>query len=184
MVIGLAIGSSLTPFVPLPFVDDWIYERLLRRVAVKVLERNAGLVPSRALQADEKAIAGAYLKAGDPSFGTKAATTLVRFAIRKVAMVLDVKKSHDVFGEAIAFALALDAAIATGKVTSGNGEAVGIAIYNGLLTVGSGLVDAITRAGREAFAGGRPSERISEAFGKHVDEAYGHLSQAMAHELR
>jgi len=177
MVIGLAVGSSLTPFVPVPFVDDWILARLLRRIARKVMERGGS-------SGDEKAIADAYLKAGDPSFGTKAATTMARFVVRKIAVVLDVKKSHDVFGEAIAFALALDSVVVGDAVTPANGEAVGHAIYRSMQVVGSGLIDAMTRAGRDAFSGGKPHERALAAIGKHVDEAYAHLDRAMKHELR
>lgn len=179
MVIGLAVGSSLTPWVPVPFVDDWIYERLLRRIARKVMERG-GISDAARLA---PAIAAAYLRAGDPSFGAKAATTLVRFVVRKVALVLDVKRTHDVFGEAIAFAMALDAAVARGAVRPEGGEAVGAAIHRSMQAVGSGLIDAMTRAGREAFAGGRPQERVVAAIGEHLDEVYAHLSRAMQHEL-
>lgn len=180
MVVGLAVGSSLTPWVPVPFVDDWILERLLRRIARKVMERGGISEPAPLAPA----IAGAYLRAGDSSFGVKAATTLVRFAVRKVAIVLDVKKTHDVFGEAIAFAMALDSAVVRAVVTPVNGDAVGLAIHRSMLTVGSGLLDAMTRAGREAFAGGKPHERVVEAIGKHVDDAYEHLDRAMRQELR
>jgi hypothetical protein len=191
MVVGLAVGSSLTPWVPVPFVDDWILERLLRRIARKVMERGG-------ISGDDDAIAEAYLKAGDPSFGMKAATTLVRFVVRKVAVVLDVKKTHDVFGEAIAFAMALDSAVVRGAVTATNGDAVGAAIHRSMQQVGSGLLDAMTRAGREAvwptghalpkvapaFAGGKPHERVLEAIGKHVDDVYRHLDRAIQAELR
>lgn len=180
MVVGLAVGSSLTPWVPVPFVDDWIYERLLRRIARKVMER--GGISEADLGAGR--IAEVYLKTGDPSFGVKAATTLARFVVRKVAIVLDVKKTHDVFGESIAFALALDSAVQRGVVNPHNGEAVGAAIHRSMQSVGSGLLDAMTRAGREAFAGGKPHERVMEAIGKHVDEVYEHLDRAMQSELR
>jgi hypothetical protein len=180
MVVGLALGSSLTPWVPVPFVDDWILERLLRRIARKVMER-AGISEPSPVAA---AIAGAYLRAGDPSFGMKAATTLARFVVRKVAVVLDVKKTHDVFGEAIAFAMALDSAAVRGAVTPMNGDAAGAAIHRSMQMVGSGLIDAMTRAGREAFAGGKPHERVVEAIGKHVDDVYAHLDRAMQAELR
>ena len=114
----------------------------------------------------------------------KAATTLARFVVRKVAVVLDVKKTHDVFGEAIAFAMALDSAVVRAVVTPTNGDAVGVAIHRAMQTVGSGLIDAMTRAGREAFGGGKPHERVVEAIGKHVDDVYAHLERAMQHELR
>jgi hypothetical protein len=173
-VIALAVGSSLTPWVPVPFVDDILHERLLRRIARKVLAGIGG----------EKVVAAAYLQAADPSFGAKAGTTLARFAIRKVAIVLDVKKSHDVFGEAIAFALALDSAVVAGKVTAHNGETIGRAIHAALRMVGAGLIDAMTRAGREALTGAKPHTRAAEAIGQHVDEAYAHLDRAMRHMLQ
>ena len=178
MALGLAIGSSLTPWVPVPFVDDWILERLLRRVARKVMERGG-------ISGDAKRIASSFLQTGDPSFGVKAATTLARFVVRKVAVVLDVKKTHDVFGEAIAFAMALDSAVVRKVVHPHNGEAVGAAIYRSMQMVGgTGLLDAMTRAGREAFAGGKPQERVVESIGKHLDEVYAHLDRAMQTELR
>lgn len=180
MVVALAVGSSLTPWVPLPFVDDWILERLLRRIARKVLEQGGNSEPSSAAPD----VARAYLEAGDPSFGAKAATTLVRFVVRKVAVVLDVKKTHDVFGEALAFAFALDSAMQRGGVRASNGGVVGGAIYRSMRSVGgTGLIDAMTRAGREAFAGGKPHERVVAAIGKHIDDVYAHLDQAMQREL-
>lgn len=177
MVIGLAVGSSLTPFVPVPFVDDWILERLLRRIARKVMDKGG-------MSFDEKPVVEAYLKTGDPSFGVKAATTVARFVVRKVAMILDVKKSHDVFGEAIAFALALDSAVTAKALVATNGPAVGAAIHRAIQSVGSGLIDAMTRAGKKAFSGGRPHERIAQEIGLHIDEAWVHLDRAMRFELR
>lgn len=187
MVIGLAVGSSLTPWVPVPFVDDWILERLLRRIARKVLEKGDNperLGDDATREGVALRIAEAYLKTGDPSFGVKAVTTLARFVVRKVAVVLDVKKTHDVFGEAIAFAMALDSALVRKAVHPMNAEVVGAAIYRSMQLVGShGLIDAMTRAGREAFAGGKPHERVVAAIGKHIDDVYGHLDRAMSAEL-
>jgi hypothetical protein len=65
-----------------------------------------------------------------------------------------------------------------------NGDAAGAAIHRSMQMVGSGLIDAMTRAGREAFAGGKPHERVVEAIGKHVDDVYAHLDRAMQAELR
>ena len=81
-----ALGSSATPFVPLPFVDDYLFARLLRRTARKVLERKGQLVDDRVV----KALVEGYLREGDPSLGSKAVTTAARFIVRKVAVVLDV----------------------------------------------------------------------------------------------
>lgn len=180
MVTGIAIGSSLTPFVPVPFVDGWIYGRLLRRIARKVMDKSLRGASDQ-LAAD---IVVAFRKAGDSTLAVKAVTTVARFAIRKLAMVLDVKASHDVFGESIAFALALHAATQTGRVSPTNGEAVGVAIYKALELVGSAPLAGLTRAAKEAFAGGKPHERIAEAIGKHVDEVYAQVDRAVQSELR
>src|SRR5690606_22550340 len=102
VVLVEAVGSSFTPFVPVPFVDDYLFERLLRRITRKVFER-AGQEVTKPVT---KAIVEGYVRAGDPGLGEKALTAAARFVVRKVAVVLDVKKSHDVFGEAIAYALA------------------------------------------------------------------------------
>ncbi|MBX3234184.1 MAG: hypothetical protein KIT84_40225 [Labilithrix sp.] len=177
MVIGLAVGSSLTPFVPVPFVDDWILERLLRRIARKVMDKGG-------MSFDAKPIVRSYLETGDPSFGVKAATTVARFVVRKVAVVLDVMKSHDVFGEAIAFALALDSAVRAKALDATNGPAVGAAIHRSIQAVGSGLVDAITRAGKASFKSGKPHQRIAEEIGAQIDDAWLHLDRAMHMELR
>lgn len=177
MVIALAVGSSLTPFVPVPFLDDYILERLLRRIAKKVMAQGG-------MTFSEKPLVKAYLQAGDPSLGMKAATTMARFVVRKVAVVLDVKKSHDVFGEAIAFAFALDSAVRAKAVVESNAPAVGVAIHRSIQLVGSGLIDAMTRAGKKAFSGGKPHARVAEAIGAHLDEVWAHLDRAMRTELR
>lgn len=177
MVIALAVGSSLTPFVPVPFLDDYILERLLRRIARKVMAQGG-------MSFSPKPLVKAYLQAGDPSLGVKAATTVARFVVRKVAVVLDVKKSHDVFGEAIAFALALDSAVRASALVEANTQAVGVAIYRSMQVVGSNLIDAMTRAGKHAFSGGKPHERIAESIGTHIDEVAVHLDRAMRAELR
>ncbi len=100
-----------------------------------------------------------------------------------VAVVLDVKKSHDVFGESIAYALALDVAVAPERRPCldrsrwrwrrdlpGHPERRPLRRSR-----------VITRAGRDAFAAseGAPESsrflRVSEAIGKQVDAAHGHL---------
>ncbi|HVH48055.1 MAG TPA: hypothetical protein VM925_37230, partial [Labilithrix sp.] len=132
-VLVEAIGASMTPFVPVPFVDDYLLARLLRRITLKVLERGGR-------PADDtiaKAIVVAYVRAGESGLGTKAAVAAARFVIRKVAVVLDVKKSHDVFGEAIAYALALDIAVQLGRVDA----SVGGAIYRATQQVGSAAIE-------------------------------------------
>jgi uncharacterized protein (DUF697 family) len=124
VVLMEAVGSSMTPFVPLPFVDDYLLGRLLRRITRKVIEKSGQQV-SKPL---EKAIVEGYVRAGDTGLGEKALTAAARFVVRKVAVVLDVKKSHDVFGEAIAFALALDVAVELGAVHDAVALATGGAI--------------------------------------------------------
>jgi hypothetical protein len=185
IVLVEAVGSSLTPFVPVPFVDDYLFGRLLRRIARKVAER-AGL---RIDKPTEKAIVEGYTSAGATPLGTQAAVAAARFVIRKVAVVLDVKKSHDVFGEAIAFALALDVAFALGAVQPHAALQVGQAIHRATESVGSAALEVLTRAGREAFAAsasGPESSRLSrvaDAIGRQVDTTRAHLDQAMRLEL-
>lgn len=187
MVIGLALGSSLTPFVPVPFVDDWLLERLLRRIGRKVMDRGGSSL-------DEKALVRAYLEAGDPTFGVKAVTAVGRFVVRKLAVILDVKKSHDVFGEALAFALALDAAVSSSGLGAASPAAVGAAIHRSIRAVGAGPIDAITRAGRASLTRraddgspvgtNKPHARIAEEIGAQIDEAWVQLDRAMRVELR
>ena len=63
-----------------------------------------------------ESIVDAYVKEGASSLGKSIVVGAASFVVRKVAIVLDVKKSYDVFGESIAFALALDLAAANGWV--------------------------------------------------------------------
>jgi hypothetical protein len=185
LVLVEALGSSLTPFVPLPFVDDYLLERLLRRITRKVAERG-GYPVSKPV---EKAIVHGYVKSGATSLGGRAITAAARFVVRKVAVVLDVKKSHDVFGEAIAYALALDVAVGLRAIHDGSAVAVGAAVFRSTQSVGSAALELITRAGRDAFAAnaGAPESsrlsRVSEAIGRQVDEARVHLERAMRYEL-
>ena len=55
-----SFGASATPFVPVPFVDDWMLSRLLRRIAGKVLARHGVTVAARELP---KKIVDAYVEA-------------------------------------------------------------------------------------------------------------------------
>src|SRR5262245_54011344 len=112
LVLLEAAGSSVTPFVPVPFVDDYLFELLLRRIARKVIERGEKAVDPLVA----KAVVEGYVKAGAAPVAERALTAAARFVVRKVAVILDVKKSHDVFGEALAFALALDVAVELGAV--------------------------------------------------------------------
>jgi uncharacterized protein (DUF697 family) len=185
LVLVEAVGSSMTPFVPLPFVDDYLLARLLRRIARKVLER-AGQ-PSDELVT--KAIVEGYVHAGDTGLGEKAVTAAARFVVRKVAVVLDVKKSHDVFGEVIAFALALDVAAELGGVHPTTSLALGGAIFRSTQSVGSAALEVLTRAGREAFQATSTAPessrfgRVAEAMQRQVDETRIHLDRAMRDEL-
>ncbi len=195
VVLVEAFGSSMTPFVPVPFVDDYLFARLLRRIARKVIEKNGG-------PADDtlaKAITAGYTDAGKSPLGTQALAAAARFIVRKVAIVLDVKKSHDVFGEAIAYALAVDVAMELGAVNAMRANALGAAIYRSTQSVGSAALEVMTRAAREAFsaASASPSPdasaaggvvdgryaRVTAAIGKQVDEARMHLSHVLRYEL-
>lgn len=207
MVLVEAIGSSVTPFVPLPFVDDMLFARLLRRIARKVLVRG-GESPTDPLVA---AIVDGYARANETGIGETAVVAAARFVMRKVAVVLDVKKSHDVFGEAIAFALALDIAREYGTVRERSAPAVGLAIARSLRAVGSGPIELLAEAAKAsftkssspgAFPGASPGAsaagdssadakpdpsrfaRISEAVGQKVDEARMLLANVMRYELR
>lgn len=185
LVLVEAVGSSVTPFVPVPFVDDYLFARLLRRITRKVMERAKQPVDEPIV----RTVVDAYLEAGDTGMRVKALTAAARFVIRKVAVVLDVKKSHDVFGEAIAFALALDVAVQLQALSWGTARPVGRAIRSSTQSVGSAALEVITRAGREAF---RESEgaaqssrfaRVAGAIGTQVDVASRQLDLLMRHEL-
>jgi hypothetical protein len=184
-----ALGSSATPFVPVPFVDDWIVARLLRRIAKKVLVRHEiDATPDLC-----KAIVDGFVDAGAEPLAQRAAVGAVRFVVRKVAVVLDVKKSHDVFGQAIAFALALDAAITRGALQSRPAMEVGNILHRTLESVGGaaieGLASAVRRAfGKDAEAGEGASQqtraaRVADAVGTQIDEAHARLRSAVEHEL-
>jgi hypothetical protein len=172
-----AFGASATPFVPVPFVDDWMLARILRRIAGKVLGKHGLTSPSLS-----RAVVSAYVAAGAAPLGTSLVVGAARFVVRKVAVVLDVKKSHDVFGESIAFALALDLGATDGGATEAGAAALGAAIYRTLQVVGSGTVEALVRAAREAVARGKAKE-MGEAIGREVDKARDQLGPILRHEI-
>lgn len=184
-----ALGSSATPFVPVPFVDDWIVARLLRRIAKKVLVRHGRGADKPVV----KALADGFLGAGQEPLATRAAVGAVRFVVRKVAVVLDVKKSHDVFGEAIAFALALDAAIARGALDAASPYEVGALIHRAVGAAGSAAIEGLAGAVRSAFERqGAPGDRashqtraakVADAVGTQIDDAYARVEAAVAREL-
>jgi uncharacterized protein (DUF697 family) len=185
LVLVEAVGSSMTPFVPVPFVDDYLVARLFRRITRKVAERGGQAVD----KAVAKAIVEGYVRAGDTGLGEKALTTAARFVVRKVAVVLDVKKSHDVFGEAIAYALALDVAVRAGPIRPPIAIPLGGALFRATQSVGSAALEVLTRAGREAFeeVGDAPRSsrfgRVADAIGRQVDETQAHLERVMHWEL-
>ncbi len=185
LVLVEAVGSSITPFVPLPFVDDYLFARLLRRITRKVIERAKQPVDEPVV----RALVDAYLEAGESGLRVKALTAAARFVIRKVAVVLDVKKSHDVFGEAIVFALALDVAVQLEGVNGGTARSVGEAIRRANEAVGSAALEVITRAGREAFKASEGAAqssrfaRVAGAIGREVDVASTRLDRLMRDEL-
>jgi hypothetical protein len=184
-VLVEALGASATPFVPLPFVDDFLLARLLRRIASKVLARHG--LGGAALS---KAIVSAYVKEGASSFGKSVVMGAARFVVRKVAIVLDVKRSYDVFGESIAFALALDIVAARGAVHDRSAARVGGAIHRVLQSVGSGTLEALVRAVREAVGragggggGGPGGVALGEAIGGEIEKIRLHLEPILRQEL-
>ena len=176
-VLAEAFGATATPFVPLPFVDDWILARLMRRIAGKVLARSALDSPGLA-----KAIVHGYVKEGASPLAKSILVGAARFVVRKVAVVLDVKRSHDVFGESIAFALAVDLAAREGWATEANATRLGGAIHRALESSGSGALEAVARAGREAFANGKRGE-LAEAISAQVASLQERVESALRLEM-
>ena len=181
-VLVEAFGASATPFVPVPFVDGWMFARLLRRIAGKVLARHDVSSPHLS-----RAIVDAYVKEGASPLTTSLLVGAARFVVRKVAVVLDVKKSHDVFGESIAFALALDIGAANGWANDAGAARLGAAIYRALQSASSGALEGLMRAGREAFAGARGADGhrggIADAIGGEVEKLRDQLEPALRHEM-
>lgn len=172
-----ALGASATPFVPVPFVDDWMQARLLRRVATKVLDRHG--LPTTSLP---RAVVDAYVNEGSSSLGTSIAVGAARFIVRKLAIVLDVKKSYEVFGESIAFAIALDVAAARGWAHDAGAARLGGAMHRSLRVVGSGALEALVRAGRDA-AQAPGSLQIGDALGREIDAIRAKIEPVLALEL-
>ncbi len=176
-----ALGASATPFVPVPFVDDWMQARLLRRVAMKVLGRHGLATTSLA-----RAIVAAYVKEGSPPLGMSLAVGAARFIVRKVAIVLDVKKSYEVFGASIAFAIALDVGAARGWAHDAGAARLGGAMHRALRVVGSGAIEALVRAVRDASARASPSPgslQLGDALGREIDAIRMKIEPVLAHEL-
>jgi hypothetical protein len=177
-VLVEAFGASATPFVPVPFVDDFLHERLLRRVAVKVLQRHG-------LDANElpRDVVAAYVRAGARPLASSIAIGAARFIVRKVAIVLDVKKSYDVFGQAIAFALGLDIVATEGWLDPKSVDGVGAALHRALEIVSSGALEGLGRAGREAYASGGGVSQLAEALGVEVEKTRAQLYGVLRGEL-
>jgi hypothetical protein len=171
-----AFGASATPFVPVPFVDDWMHARILRRIAVKVLAHHGLASPAL-----PRTIVDAYVKEGASSLGKSIVIGAARFVVRKVAIVLDVKKSYDVFGESIAFALALDIGAARGWAHDAGAATLGGAIHRTLRLVGSGAIEAIVAAGREAYTGGQVP--LGGAIGQEVEKIRAQIEPVLRREL-
>jgi hypothetical protein len=170
-----AFGASATPFVPVPFVDDWMFARLLRRISTKVLARHGIDSPVLA-----RAVVDAYVKAGSPPLAKSILMGAVRFVVRKVAVVLDVKKSHDVFGESIAFAVALDIAVQHGWAHE-DADVLGGAMQRAVAMTPSGVLEALVRAVRAAFGeGGGP---IGGAISAEVEKLREQLAPTLAQEM-
>jgi hypothetical protein len=190
-VLVEAFGASATPFVPVPFVDDWMHARVLRRIAKKVLEPHG--MTSETLT---KAVADAYVEAGSPPLAKSVVVGAARFVVRKVAVVLDVMKSHDVFGQSIAFALAIDIAAERRWVDESRAKILGAVIHRALSRIGSGPLDALARAVKEAASkrlggGSRPNApnatsigHLAEAIAVEVDKVRVHIDVALTHEAR
>lgn len=177
-VLAEAFGASATPFVPLPFVDDYLHARLLRRIATKVVARHGLASPTLA-----KAIVDGYVKEGAPSLARSVVVGAARFVVRKVAIVLDVKKSYDVFGESLAFALALDLAAERGWVHERAAFRVGGAIHRTLQMVGSGALEALVRAVREAALTAPGPAALGAAISAEIDKIRVHLEPVLRREV-
>jgi hypothetical protein len=184
-VLVEAFGASATPFVPLPFVDDYLHARLLRRIAAKTLARHGLGSPGLA-----RSVVDGYVKEGALSLGKSILVGAARFVVRKVAIVLDVKKSYDVFGESLAFALALDLAAENGWVHERAAARVGGAIHRVLGTVGSGAIEALVRAAREAVgqaagdpARGAPGAGLGGAIGGEIEKMRLQFEPILRREL-
>ncbi len=178
LVLVEAVGASATPFIPVPFVDDFLRTQLLKRVATKVLARHEP--PAKDLAG---AVVSAYDKAGASPLASSIAVGAARFIVRKLAVVLDVKKSYDVFGQSLAFAIAIDIAATEGWLTAHGAERIGAAIHHVLESASSGALESLGRAGRLAYAKGGSPSVLAEAIGAEVDQTRAALETAMRKEL-
>ncbi len=160
-VLGHAAGCSAAQFVPVPFLDDWAVSVLFTRIAEKVLARHSG--PSEKGYA--KQVAKGYLDEGGSSIGTWVLVTAAKFVLRKIAIVFDVKKSHDVFGEAIAFALALDVALEQKTLLRASPRALGATIFRAVRAVGRGPLGALASAAAAAWASTKGNSKGEAARG-------------------
>jgi hypothetical protein len=142
-----------------------------------VLARHALGTPALAI-----AIVDAYVKEGAPPLVKSVLVGAVRFVARKVAVVLDVKKSHDVFGESIAFALTLDIGAAGGAAHGAGAGRLGAAIYRTLQIVGSAPLEAFVRAGREAYSRGE-MDKLAGVVGREVDAIRDRLEPVLRQEM-
>jgi len=179
-VLVEAFGASATPFVPVPFVDDFLLARLLRRIAGKVLARHGVVSPELA-----RAIVQAYVKEGSPPLAQSILIGAARFVVRKVAVVLDVKKSHDVFGESIAFALVLDSGARLGWANDAYAVTLGAAMHRAMKRSSNGALEGLVRAGREAVGGGKGTrgQQLADAIGSEVERLRDELEPALRHEM-
>jgi hypothetical protein len=160
VVLAEAALSSLTPFVPVPFVDDWILEKLLTRIARKVAPHVA---PS---------VVRGYLTAGAAPLTARALSVAAHFVVRKIALVFDVKRSHDVFGEAIGFAYGLDVA-----PHSVDAAELGSAIHRSLRSLGPAALEVLTRAARS-------DAPFGDAVGRELDLLHERLGHLLRYETR
>lgn len=161
-VLGHAAGCSAAQFVPVPFLDDFAVSILFARIAEKVLARHGGAEPGYAKQ-----IAKGYLDEGGSSIGTWVLVTAAKFVLRKVAIVFDVKKSHDVFGEAVAFALALDVAMEQKTLLRAAPRGLGAAIFRSVRSVGRAPLGAIASAAVKTYRAGSEEKKL-ETFQREV----------------
>ena len=176
-----AFGASATPFVPVPFIDDWMQARLLRRVAIKVLDRHG--LDTISLP---RAIVDAYVKEGASTLVRSIAVGAARFVVRKIAIVLDMKKSYEVFGESIAFAIALDVGATRGWAHEAGAARLGGAMHRALRVVGSDAIEALVRAVRDARARATPtpgSLQLGDALGREIDSIRLKIEPVLAREL-
>jgi hypothetical protein len=179
-VVVQALGSGVAPFVPVPFVDGWVLARLLQSIAKAVLIRR-GATATEALSKARGIVLG-YVTAGKTGVRTRAAVAAARFVMRKLALVLDVKRSHDAIGEAVAFALALDVAAELGFTESVPPSELGAVIHAAICGSSSSPVSALATAAKRALTGpglGSRRSRLAEAIGAEADASRARLDASL-----